>query len=555
MKNRFKAFTAGLLAVVLAGCGSSAASTSSTSGTTSSGDSSSLVVAIGAQFDTLDPALSTTVYNQYVIGDIYDGLYHLDSDGKPNLEMADSVDTSDDGLTWTFHLKKGLTFSDGTTPITSENFEYAWLRALSYGADNAFAVNNMLTSVKGASDYNARALAAGSSFDCTTEDHSDVGIECPDDYTIVLTLVNPVSYLPIWLSDGNVWSPLPLDTPQHSSDWSLTPGYLTCGEYDLDSISVNDKAVVSKNDNFFDADRVKMNEITYQVMTDQESQVAAFKSGDVDIALGISTDAAISYKDSDNLWTISLPSTYSICLNCGPTGPDYLKDINVRKALYEAIDKEALVDVIGGTELWPILDGYVPFGLQGANGDFREERDKEGYDLKYDPDEAKELLAKAGYDESNPLHITYKYSNNSFHQDIATMLQQMWEAVGVEVDFDAVESGVYYSQIDEGDIELGRYGLQTNDSPMSMLKNWTNANLVTPLVNDDKYDQMIADAAQIADPTEFANALHKAEDYLVQEQCYEYPLFQFSEPALVQSNVHGYEQHTTLLYFSACTKD
>ena len=74
--------------------------------------------------------------------------------------------------------------------------------------------------------------------------------------------------------------------------------------------------------------------------------------------------------------------------------------------------------------------------------------------MTYDPDQAKELLAGAGYDESNPLHITYKYSNNGIHGDVATMLQQMWEAVGVEVDFECVESGVYYDQLDQGDFEI-----------------------------------------------------------------------------------------------------
>jgi oligopeptide transport system substrate-binding protein len=143
---------------------------------------------------------------------------------------------------------------------------------------------------------------------------------------------------------------------------------------------------------------------------------------------------------------------------------------------------------------------------------------------------------------------------NSFHGDVATMLQQMWQAIGVEVTFDAVESGVYYSQIDEGNIEIGRYGLQTGDSPLTMLKNWTDSNLVTPLLGDEKYNKMIDDAQKLADPTEFAKALHEAEDYLVQEQCYEFPLFQFSSPALVQSNLKNYEQHSTTLYFSGCSK-
>ncbi len=561
MKKTLRSLCAGLLAMSLTACSSGSSSTATTSSsTTTSDEAKSMVVAIGAQFDTLDPALSTTVYNGYVINSIYGGMYQLDENAEPQLSQAESVETSEDGLTWTFHLRQDLVFNDGVTPITSENFMYAYLRALSYGAENAFRVNDFCEFIVGAKDYYNNALAVGNSFDCTVEDHSSVGIEAPDDYTLVLHLNYPVSYLPVDMAGGGVWSALPLDTPQHSSDWSLTPGYLTSGEYNLDSISVNDKAVISKNDTYFDADSVLMEKITYQVIADTESQVAAFKGGDVDVALSISSEASISYLGTDNLWAVSIPSTYSLCLNNGETGPDYLKDVRVREAIYVAIDKEALVDVIGGTELYPILNGYVPFGLVGADGDFRTERDEEPYvdsegrTIEYNPELAKQLLAEAGYDESNPLHITYKYSMNSFHGDIATMLQSMWAAVGIDAEFDAVESGVYYSQIDEGDIEIGRYGLQTGDSPMTMLKNWTNANLVTPLVDDDHYDSLINEARNIADPVEFAEKLHEAEDYLVCENFYQLPLFQFSNPALVQSNISGYCQHGTTLYFSACVK-
>jgi oligopeptide transport system substrate-binding protein len=257
------------------------------------------------------------------------------------------------------------------------------------------------------------------------------------------------------------------------------------------------------------------------------------------------------------------PSTYSLCVNSGPTGPDYLKDKNVRKALYIAIDKEAIVNVIGNTDLYPIVEGYVPYGLpnvHGEAGDFREERDKEGYDLKYDPEEAVRLLNEAGYTKEHPLEVSYKYSLNSFHGDVATVLEQQWNSLEcVKVSFDAQEGGVYYGQIDEGDIEIGRYGLQTDDSAMTMLKNWTSGNLVTPLLDDEdgaKYDQMIQDAwAVAADSKAFSEKLHEAEDFLVQEEILQFPLFQFAQAALVSSNLHNYKFHITTFDFEGCTKD
>ncbi|MBQ9152737.1 MAG: peptide ABC transporter substrate-binding protein [Solobacterium sp.] len=570
MKKYLGYLLSGVMALSLAGCsgggGDSAATPTPASGGSTetaapaaSTEGSSMTVAIAMQFDTLDPALSTTVYNGYVINSIYSGMLRLGDDDLPHPDLCTDYEISDDGLQWTFHLRDDITFSDGT-PITAENFVFSVLRALSYGAENAFRTSSICDYIVGAEEYRANAVEVGASFDCLTEDHSNVGVEAVDDHTVVYTLNTPVPFFDINMSGGGVWSPLPLDTPQHDSVWSITPGYATNGAYNLASIDLNDAAVVQKNPTYWNADAVKMEEIVWQVVTDPNAQLAQFESGDIDVALSVPTEAVAKYLDTENLWSLMYPSCYSLCVNSGPNGPDYLKNKNVRKALYIAIDKEAIVNVIGNTDLYPLLDGYVPFGLPGADGDFRTERDADGYELHYDPEEAVRLLNEEGYDENNKLHITYKYSKNSFHEDVATVLQSQWGALGcVDVDFDATEGNVYYSQIDEGDIEIGRYGLQTSDSPMTMLKNWTTGNLVTPLLNETEgaiYDQMINDAwAVAADPAAFAQKLHEAEDYLVQEEVLQFPLFQFAQAALKQSNLHDAKFHITTFDFLSCYKD
>ena len=529
-------------------------------------DTSSMTIAIAMQFDTLDPALSTTVYNGYVIQSIYSGLLELDDNAQPAPCMAESYEISEDGLAWTFHLREDMVFTDGT-PITSANFKFALERLLSYGNENAFRSSTWVQFIQGAEEYRNNALEVGADFDCLTADDSELGVECPDDYTYVLKLNHPVSYMDVTVCGGGALSPLPLDTPQHDSTWSITPGYATCGKYTLEEFSLNDKAVVKKSDSYFAANDVVMEELVWQVMADQSAQEAAFKTGDIDVALNVSSDTINTYLGTDNLWTLMYPATYSIIVNAGPTGPEYMQNENVRKALYRAINKEALVSVVGGTDLYPILEGYVAFGLPGIDGDFRTERDAEGYELTYDPEVSAELLKAEGYTEENPLHVTYKYSMNSIHGDIATMLQAMWKAVGdengdgvglIDVEFDAVEGGVYYNEIDEGQVEMGRYGLQVSDSPMTLLKNWTTAQQVTQMLPEglqEEYDKMIDDAGYLTDQKEFAQALHDAEDWLVQEHCLQWPLFQFASSGLVQSNLHGQMLKLSTLDFSKCYKD
>ena len=559
MKKTFSSLLAGILALSLAGCsgssGPSAAETTQPSPTAAADEESSMIVAIAAQFDTLDPALSTTTYNSYVISHIYSGLMRTNIDGQPEPDLCTGFDISEDGLTYTFHLRDDVTFSDGT-PITSANYEYTWLRAMSYGLEAATRTHDMVTYIKGGEEYNLKAIEMGKDFDCNTEDHSYVGINCPDDYTIEVTLNYPLSYFPLWLGAG-VWAALPLDTPQHDSAWSLEPGYPTSGPYVLDFININDKAELSRNTNYFNPDFIKMDKVTFQVVPDQDAQALAFESGDIDVALNVSVDTANNYKGTDNIWVLKTPASYGLVVNAGPTGPDYLKDVRVREALYIAIDKDSIIDVIGGQDMHPRLDGWVAYGLGGVNGDFRTERDEQGYEAHYDPERAKELLAEAGYDgsdDAHTLHLTYKYSTNAYHADVATMLQQMWGAVGVDCTFDAVESGVYYTQLDEGDIEIGRYGLSVSDSPISFLDWLSGDKQVTSLAGDEKFDEMLREARAIVDEKEFLQKIHEIEDYFVQEQFYVFPMWQStnSTVALVQSNLKGYELHIASLWFGNC---
>lgn len=514
---------------------------------------STLNVAVGAQFTTFDPALNTETVNGYVLNHLYSGMFRKGAEGEVLNELCDSYEVSEDGLTYTFHMVEDAVWSDGVS-ITARDFEYSYLRALSYGVDNAWAVNDFVNFIEGAAEYNEAAMAAGESFDCTIEDHSYVGIEAVDDYTLVLKLKTPCAYL-TGLMCSNAWIPVREDFGiQHDSLWAFDGGYPTSGPYTLVECNETEKAVVEKSDSYWNADAVTMDGIVFYCMADQDAQALAYQTGEIDIALGISSDTAIGYEGTDELWLLSKASNYFLSINCGITGPDWAKDERVRRALALAINKEALVSILGGDLFYPVLNGYVPEGVAGTDGSFRSERDAEGgYTLVYDPDQAIALLAEAGYDESNPLKITYKYSNNSIHGDVATMLQQMWQAIGVDVTFDCVESGVYYDQLDQGDFEICRFGYAAADNAIQFLELWTTSIQVVAAVDDPEFDQMIADDREIVDPVEFNNAMHDAEDYLVEENVYVIPLFNYNEPALVQTYVDGCEMSGTYPYFAYTT--
>ena len=511
-----------------------------------------LTVASGYQFTTLDPALNTEISNAYVLHHLYSALFRKGPDGEVINDLCDHYEVSEDGLTYTFHLVSDAVWSDGM-PVSAYDFEYAYLRALSYGVENAWAINDFITFIEGAAEYYEAALLEGKDFDCTKADHSMVGITAVDNTTLVLKLKTPCVYL-TGLMTAYAWVPVRVDyATQHDSLWALNGGYPTNGPYTLVACNETEKAVLAKNPKYRFAKDVTMDTITFLCMVDEDAQAMAYQMEEIDIALAISTETAAAYQGSDELWLMPQPSNYFLVINSGSTGPEWAKDANIRRALALAINKEAIVGVLGGTAFYPVLNGYVPDDIPGIEDSFRAEGDADGYTLTYDPEQAKALLAEAGYDASNPLRIAYKYSTNSIHGDVATMLLQMWKAVGIEVEPLGVESTVFYDQLDQGDFEIARYGYGATDNAIQYLELWTIGMQITPAVEDPAFDQMIADARQISDPAAFNSALHAAEDYLVEENVYLIPLFNFNVPALAHDYVEGYTMAGIYPYFAHTT--
>lgn len=547
-----KQFLSALLAAsmctgLLAGCGSSSSGTDTTaqaqSGTSEAGTAAgteagddgepvSVTIGVAQQFTTLDPGLSTETVNRFAIAHMYAGLYKKLEDGSvvPDL-AADEPEISEDGLTYTIKLKDGITWSDGE-PITANDFVFAVNRNLTYGAENGFVTDKIVRYLDGAEEYLADT-------DVDLDTFSFAGVEAPDDTTIVYHLKTPCAFFTGLLCAGG-WLPLRADVAEAGfSEWAVEPGYPVTGAYVLDYCNENEKVVLTKNENFYDAENVTVDEITFQVMPDMDAQAAAFKTGELDAALAINASIVATYENQNELWNRPQQSVYSINLNSGEKGPEALKDVNVRRALAISIDRDEIVKAINAGDFYTPLYGYVPHGMMGAEKEFRTEGDEMQLYQQYDPEKAKELLAEAGYNESNPLTLKYKYSNNSIHADVAQMLEQMWKAVGVNVELEVVESGVFYDQIDQGDFEMSRYGLMCSNDPSEFLNQWTKAMQPVPAVADDKYDQMMTDVTKIVDRTEYMNKLHEIETYLVEENVYVIPLFDFNEPALKKENFKG----------------
>lgn len=510
---------------MLTGCGGD-------SGTSSTGEAPAqeVTVAISSTFATLDPALISTTHMAHVYGNMGSNFYRTDANGVLQYDLGESMEKSEDGLTYTFTIKEGLKWSDGE-PLTAEHFVYGIKRAIGYGPDNAYTKKNLVNFIAGAEE------AANAAMDVA--DMTNVGVTALDDTTFQVTLSTPCPYFERIFS-GNVTSPMRPDFAlEHDSSWSVNGTYPSSGPMVLESISPEEEAVLVKNENYWDAENVTLEKATFVVMTDSTAQVNAFRTGDIDIAMSVPSEVATNAEYEPN---IVMPekyvSNYFVLINSGPKAQvEALKDENVRKALALAIDKDTMLNILGG-KANVRLDGYIPYGFEGVDGnDFRDEKNYGEFNLE----EAKSLMEAAGYNENNHLKFEYLYSNSQFHADVAQILQQMWSQIYVDVELKSIEMGVFYDYIDNGDFTTCRYANNDSTDPLSYFQLFTTDSQIDgcQAITDPVLDQMVEEAYQITDHDEYIAKLHEIEDYFVEEKQYVIPLLTQNSVVLVQDGIEG----------------
>ena len=525
-----KKFTSLLLAFamtvgMLTGCGGD-------SGTSSTGEAPAqeVTVAISSTFATLDPALISTTHMAHVYGNMGSNFYRTDANGVLQYDLGESMEKSEDGLTYTFTIKEGLKWSDGE-PLTAEHFVYGIKRAIGYGPDNAYTKKNLVNFIAGAEE------AANAAMDVA--DMTNVGVVALDDTTFQVTLSTPCPYFERIFS-GNVTSPMRPDFAlEHDSSWSVNGTYPSSGPMVLESISPEEEAVLVKNENYWDAENVTLEKATFVVMTDSTAQVNAFRTGDIDIAMSVPSEVATNAEYEPN---IVMPekyvSNYFVLINSGPKAQvEALKDENVRKALALAIDKDTMLNILGG-KANVRLDGYIPYGFEGVDGnDFRDEKSYGEFNLE----EAKSLMEAAGYNENNHLKFEYLYSNSQFHADVAQILQQMWSQIYVDVELKSIEMGVFYDYVDNGDFTTCRYANNDSTDPLSYFQLFTTDSQIDgcQAITDPVLDQMVEEAYLITDHDEYIAKLHEIEDYFVEEKQYVIPLLTQNSVVLVQDGIEG----------------
>ena len=485
-----------------------------------------IVFNLAVEPQTIDPVRNNAVDGSNVIFNLFDGLVRIGFDDAPEPGCAERWEVSEDGMTWTFHLRKGLKWSDGK-PLTAEDFRYGLLRLLD--ARNASP-----------NAYMAYFLKNGEAFFNGKAGSEDVGIDVPDDATLRLRLENPAPLMLDCLS-FYAFAPARADVvEQDPRGWATKPESLVSnGPFVLSEWKHNSELTLTKNPNYWDADNVKIDKVRMVMITDSNTALAAFKAGKVDLLDRIPPQMTPQLIQSGEAKVAPALGTAFCVFNVARAPFD---DPRVRKAFTLAIDRRTMVEkvTLGGQK--PAV-AFIPYGIPGAGSD-RDFRAEGGTFLpeRADPEAAKKLLAEAGYPDGKGFpKVTYKYNLNPTNKAIAEALQAMWKQnLGVEVELANEEWKVFLNTREQGDFQIARHAYVTIFFDAgSLLEGWvTGSPKNVARYSDPEYDALIRDSLKQMDRSKRMEDMHRAEAILMRDLPV-LPLYFYSTPYMQSARVKG----------------
>ena len=433
---------------------------------------------------------------------MYENLVSLDDDDNTVPGAAESWDYDEDTLTYTFHLRKDGVWTNGD-PVTAKDFEFAWSQALNPDVASDYAY--FLYFIKNAEKYFNGEVA-----------WDEVGVKVVDDYTLEVTLEQPTPYALFLFSFGTL---APINQRFYEAvgaDLYSTEAQYFCtnGPFALTEWSHNDKIVMQKNDAWHGAADVEVEEIDWKIITDPNAALSSFLAGDLDM-VGLGTGELIKQATAAGATIQSYTDGTSFYIYFN-NNDQYLSNVNLRRALFNAIDEQKEIDTVWQNDNEPMTSFTAP-GVAAADGTSFASKVGELYAPSRDQEKAKEYLATALSElgctvDDLSAHLSIDCGDSATSIAEASFYQEQWRQVlGIEVTVNSMitKQGSQNRKTGNYVMSITGWGPDYND-PNTFLDMWVTdgGNNQTGFSNE-RYDELIDLAAKETD-------LEKRESYFIE---------------------------------------
>lgn len=523
-----KVMMTSVAATMLMGCGNSSAATATSSASSSSSDA--VNIAVVNDMNTMNSSIVTDGTSMSMISLCQSGLLQYDKNGEVAPDLAESYEMSEDGKTYTFHIRKNMKWSNGT-PITANDFVYGWRRVVD--PDVASEYNYFMTAVN---VVNAQDVIDGK------KSVEELGVEATDDYTFIVHLDLPCGFFTSVLPD-------PIFFPQNE-EYVESQGdqyALSCdtmiysGAYTMTNWVTGNTYTFTHNEDYWDADNYPQQEINILYVPDAQSAVMQYDSGNLDY-VSLTGEMVDKYKDDKGYQSTLSAAVWYLCPNMED---EAISNENLRKAIAYAIDRQSIVnDVLktGAVE----ADGYISRGIS-YDSEGKDFRDIAGDLTEYNPDKAKEYYQKAvkelGYDPTVDILYDDAEDSSKVAENIQQMIQTSCPGITITLTSKPKKSRIEAMFAHDFQLGLTRWGPDYADPQSFMDLFTTGASMNFGNYSNTEFDELVNAATKGADATDSEKRLQdfvKAENIVVSQDYGLIPVYQEGGAIILNPNVEGY---------------
>ncbi|WP_218659200.1 oligopeptide ABC transporter substrate-binding protein OppA [Citrobacter portucalensis] len=479
----------------------------------------------GSEVQSLDPHKIEGVPESNINRDLFEGLLISDVDGKPSPGVAEKWENKDFKV-WTFHLRKDAKWSD-STPVTAQDFVYSWQRLANPNTASPYASYLQYGHIVNIDD-----IIAGK------KPVTDLGVKALDDHTFEVTLSEPVPYFYKLLVHSSV-SPVPRAAVEKFGEkWTQPANIVTNGAYKLKDWVVNERIVLERNTNYWDNAKTVINQVTYLPISSEVTDVNRYRSGEIDMTynnMPIELFQKLKKEIPNEVHVDPYLCTYYYEIN-NQKAP--FNDVRVRTALKLALDRDIIVNKVKNQGDLPAYSFTPPY----TDGAKLVEPEWFKWSQEKRNEEAKKLLAEAGYTAEKPLTFDLLYNTSDLHKKLAIAAASIWKKnLGANVKLENQEWKTFLDTRHQGNYDVSRAGWCADyNEPTSFLNMvLSDSSNNTVHYKSPAFDKLIADTLKVTDEAQRSELYSKAEQQLDKDSAI-VPVYYYVNARLVKPWVGGY---------------